>query len=34
MDPTRYTHSYVVNAVPQYRGFTTVKGDHSVQHWG
>lgn len=34
MDPTRYTHSYVVNAVPQYRPFTTVKGDHSVQHWG
>ena len=34
MDPTRYTHSYVVHAVPQYRSYTTVKDDHRVQHWG
>jgi hypothetical protein len=34
MDPTRYTHSYVVNAVPQYRGFTVNEGDRSVMYWG
>ena len=34
MDVTRYTHSYVVHAVPEYRPFTTVKDDHRVQHWG
>jgi len=34
MDPTRYTHSYVVNAVPQYRGFTVNEGDRSVTHLG
>jgi len=34
MDATRYTHSYVVNAVPQYRGFTVNEGDRSVTHLG
>ena len=34
MDPTRYTHSYVVNAVPQYRAYTTLKDEHNVTHWG
>jgi len=34
MDPTRYTHSYVVNAVPQYRGFTVNEGDRSVTYLG
>ena len=33
MDRTRYTHSYVVNAVPQYRAYTVVDG-HSVTHLG
>jgi len=34
MDPTRYTHSYVVNAVPQYRGFTVNERERSVTHLG
>ena len=34
MDSTRYTHSYVVNAVPQYRGFTVNERDRSVTHLG
>lgn len=34
MDRTRYTHSYVVNAVPQYRGYTVVQDGVSVTHLG
>jgi len=34
MDPTRYTHSYVVNAVLRDRGFTVNEGDRSVTHLG
>ena len=34
MDRTRYTHSYVVNAVPQYRGFTVNKGKCEVHYLG
>ena len=34
MDPTRYTHSYVVNAVPQYRGFTVNEQARSVTYLG
>ena len=34
MDRTRYTHSYVVNAVPQYRAFTLVRDGDSVTHLG
>jgi len=34
MDRTRYTHSYVVNAVPQYRGFTVNEQARSVTYLG
>ena len=34
MDPTRYTHSYRVEAVPQYRGFTVNKGRREVHYLG
>jgi len=34
MDATRYTHSYVVNAVPQYRPFMVNEDGRSVLHWG
>ena len=34
MDPTRYTHSYRVEAVPQYRGFTVNKGTREVHYLG
>ena len=34
MDRTRYTHSYVVNAVPQYRGFTVAERERNVTHLG
>ena len=34
MDPTRYTHSYRVEAVPQYRGFTVNKGTSEVHYLG
>jgi len=34
MDPTRYTHSYRFEAVPQYRGFTVNKGKREVHHLG
>ena len=32
-DPTRYTHSYVVNAVPEYAGYSMDNG-HTVTHLG
>ena len=34
MDPTRYTHSYVVHAVPECRSYTTERSGHNVTHWG
>lgn len=34
MDPTRYTHSYVVHVVPDYRPYTTDRTGHNVTHWG
>jgi len=34
MNPTRYTHSYRVEAVPQYRGFTINKGTREVHYLG
>ena len=34
MDPTRYTHSYVVHAAPEYRPYTTDRTGHNVTHWG
>ena len=34
MDPTRYTHSYIVRVAPEYRPHTTDRGGHSVTHWG
>jgi len=34
MDATRYTHSYVVHAAPQYRPYTTDRTGHNVTHWG
>lgn len=34
MDPTRYTHSYVVHVAPAYRPHTTDRTGHSVTHWG
>jgi len=34
MDPTRYTHSYRFEAVPEYRGFTVNKGGREVHHLG
>ena len=34
MDPTRYTHSYVVHVAPEYRPHTTDRTGHSVTHWG
>ena len=34
MDPTRYTHSYVVHAEPEYRPYTTDRTGHNVTHWG
>ena len=34
MDPTRYTHSYRVEAVPQYRGLTVNKGTREVHYLG
>ena len=34
MDRTRYTHSYVVNAVPQCRAFTVAERGRNVTHWG
>ena len=34
MDATRYTHSYVVHAAPEYRPYTTDRTGHNVTHWG
>ena len=34
MDPTRYTHSYVVHDAPEYRPYTTDGTGHNVTHWG
>lgn len=34
MDPTRYTHSYRFEAVPEYRGFTVNKGKCEVHYLG
>jgi len=34
MDPTRYTHSYVVHAMPQYRSYTTDRAGPNVTNLG
>lgn len=34
MDPTRYTHTYVVHTVPECRSYTTDRTGHNVTNWG